>query len=272
MSDPSTANATHYIHEKNKSSPVVVYSKTTCSLSDTVLTLLASLTPTFPCAIVALDTLPPSAPTASALQEAFLALTKSITTPHVFIGGAFVGGCAEVVSSHASGELATRIAAATAAAARDEADLFVDEKIAAAPVVVWAKKGCRFCGDVLTRLAGIEPRFACEVVMVDGRPEVREEVVRRTKCFTVPQVYVGGVFVGSGKEVAEKHESGELARLIAAAVEGRGRAADAVEAGPARDSSVERAVQEGCEGGGDDDKKGLKRSCNETTAGAAGSA
>ncbi len=49
-------------------------------------------------------------------------------------------------------------------------------------------------------------------------PDVREGVKRFSDWPTIPQVYVGGEFVGGSDIVAQMHESGELRELIDAAL------------------------------------------------------
>jgi monothiol glutaredoxin len=57
--------------------------------------------------------------------------------------------------------------------------------------------------------------FATVNVLAD--PEVREGVKQLTKWPTIPQVFVGGKFIGGCDIVKEMDASGELAKLVAAA-------------------------------------------------------
>jgi monothiol glutaredoxin len=53
-------------------------------------------------------------------------------------------------------------------------------------------------------------------------PEVRQGVKDFSNWPTIPQVYVGGEFLGGSDILAQMHESGELGEVIEAAVSGGG--------------------------------------------------
>jgi monothiol glutaredoxin len=56
-----------------------------------------------------------------------------------------------------------------------------------------------------------------ETVNVLADPAVREGIKTFTSWPTIPQVFVGGKFIGGCDIVREMHASGELAKLVAAA-------------------------------------------------------
>lgn len=98
-------------------------------------------------------------------------------------------------------------------------------KIAAAnagtPVVVWSKKYCGYCDRVLCLLASIEPHFPVKVFQLDEMPDgsdVHAALLELTSCMTVPQVFVGGTFIGGCTETTELHTNKQLTPAIAAAV------------------------------------------------------
>ena len=58
---------------------------------------------------------------------------------------------------------------------------------------------------------------AFETVNVLADPEVRQGIKEYSSWPTIPQLYVGGKFVGGCDIVTQMHESGELAKELAAA-------------------------------------------------------
>ena len=98
----------------------------------------------------------------------------------------------------------------------------IDREVKSHPVVVYMKGTPRFpmCGfsaatvEVLDEL-GV-PYKAVDILAEAGK---REAVKAYTKWPTIPQVFVGGKFIGGCDIVREMHGRGELAPLIRAAVE-----------------------------------------------------
>ncbi|CDP03824.1 unnamed protein product [Coffea canephora] len=89
--------------------PVVVYSKTWCSYSSEVKTLLKKLG----CEplVIELDQLGPQGPQ---LQKVLERLTGQHTVPNLFIGGKHIGGCTDTVKLHRRGELESLLSEASA--------------------------------------------------------------------------------------------------------------------------------------------------------------
>lgn len=91
------------------------------------------------------------------------------------------------------------------------------------PVVIYMKGTPRFpmCGfsaatiEVLNEL-GV-PYKAVDVL---AEPEKRDGVKHFTQWPTIPQVFVGGEFVGGCDIVRELHARGELATIVRKAIEG----------------------------------------------------
>ena len=99
-----------------------------------------------------------------------------------------------------------------------EAARFVDELLAAGaePVVMFALEWCEFCWSVrkLFSRCGIEYR-SVDLDSVayqenDWGGRIRRALRARTACPTIPQVFVGGRFIGGCTEVFDAWRSGEL--------------------------------------------------------------
>jgi monothiol glutaredoxin len=96
----------------------------------------------------------------------------------------------------------------------------IDREVKSHPVVVYMKGTPRFpmCGfsaatvEVLDEL-GV-PYKAVDILAEAGK---REAVKAYTKWPTIPQLFVGGKFVGGCDIVREMHAKGELAALVKAA-------------------------------------------------------
>ncbi len=85
---------------------------------------------------------------------------------------------------------------------------------AVSDVVVYTTDRCSFCVRVkmLLDLRGIE----YEEINLAGNPAGFVELARRTGMMTLPQVMIGGTFVGGYRETAEADRSGRLAELLGA--------------------------------------------------------
>ena len=77
-------------------------------------------------------------------------------------------------------------------AARRQAYTPIAEIVAAAPVVVFSAEGCPYCDEAKTALIGASIDFK-EISASDWQ---REQLRKLTGSRTVPQVFVGGEFVG----------------------------------------------------------------------------
>lgn len=71
---------------------------------------------------------------------------------------------------------------------------------------------CGFSASVVSVLSQYVPKF--ETVNVLASPEIREGIKEYSKWPTIPQLYIGGKFVGGSDIVKEMHESGELAAML----------------------------------------------------------
>jgi cysteine synthase A len=112
--------------------------------------------------------------------------------------------------------------------ATSEARAFVEQAVGRTdpPVVIFALKWCEFCWSVrkLLDATGIAHRSfeldSPEFDRDDRGGKVRAALAERTASTTMPQLFVGGEFVGGCDETFDAYKSGELQRkLIAAGIE-----------------------------------------------------
>jgi monothiol glutaredoxin len=96
----------------------------------------------------------------------------------------------------------------------------IEQEVQSAPVVIYMKGTPRFpmCGfsaATIEVLDEIGVPFKAIDILAEG--EKREGIKAFTKWPTIPQVFVGGEFVGGCDVVREMHARGELEPLIRAA-------------------------------------------------------
>jgi monothiol glutaredoxin len=75
---------------------------------------------------------------------------------------------------------------------------------------------CGFSAATMEILEDLGVPFATTDVLAD--PELRDELKRYSNWPTIPQVYIGGKFVGGCDIIRELYESGELQTMVKAAV------------------------------------------------------
>jgi monothiol glutaredoxin len=97
---------------------------------------------------------------------------------------------------------------------------WIDAQVKGHPVVLFMKGSpasplCGFSANAAGILSGYGVPLHHVDVILD--PDVREGVKSYTAWPTLPQVFVGGEFVGGSDILRELHESGELKELIAKA-------------------------------------------------------
>jgi monothiol glutaredoxin len=97
----------------------------------------------------------------------------------------------------------------------------IREQVTGHPVVLYMKGSPQFpqCGFSATATQLLKMAGAQEVYTVDvlQNPEIREGIKQFANWPTIPQLYVGGEFVGGCDIMKEMFQSGELQKLIAAA-------------------------------------------------------
>jgi monothiol glutaredoxin len=94
---------------------------------------------------------------------------------------------------------------------------FIDEVVKGNPVVIFMKGAptapqCGFSASASGILSSYGKPYAHVNVLAD--PDVREGVKSYTSWPTIPQVFVGGEFVGGADILKQLHDSGELKAMI----------------------------------------------------------
>jgi monothiol glutaredoxin len=100
----------------------------------------------------------------------------------------------------------------------------IQEAIRSHPVVLFTKgtKDMPMCG-FSRRTIGIFQEIGrpFETVDVLADPQMRHVLSAHSNWPTIPQVFIGGQFIGGCDIVTEMHEKGELEPLVEAAFEGK---------------------------------------------------
>jgi len=95
----------------------------------------------------------------------------------------------------------------------------ISDLLASSPVVLFMKgtrqrPQCGFSAEVVEILNRLQPSY--ETVDVLDSPELRDGIKEFSQWPTIPQLYVGGQFIGGCDIVREMNASGELQNLIGA--------------------------------------------------------
>ena len=99
----------------------------------------------------------------------------------------------------------------------------IEQLIGSSPVFVFMKGNklmpqCGFSNNVVQILNALAVPFETFDVLSDM--EIRQGIKDFSEWPTIPQVYIGGQFIGGCDIVREMHAKGELAPLVRKAVEG----------------------------------------------------
>jgi monothiol glutaredoxin len=100
----------------------------------------------------------------------------------------------------------------------------IDREVKANPVVIYMKGTPRFpmCGFSAATVAVLDELgvpFKAIDILADGAK--RDGVKAYTQWPTIPQVFIGGKFIGGCDIVREMHAKGELAPLVQAATQAK---------------------------------------------------
>lgn len=79
-------------------------------------------------------------------------------------------------------------------------------------VVMYSTRFCPFCMRARALLA--ERHIPFKEIAVDGNPELRAEMTRKSGRYTVPQIWIDDVHIGGCEELMELEFSGELDRML----------------------------------------------------------
>jgi monothiol glutaredoxin len=98
---------------------------------------------------------------------------------------------------------------------------YIADVVKSHPITVFMKGSpsmpqCGFSANAAAILSGYGHAFKHVDVIAD--PEVRQGVKEFSNWPTIPQIYVGGEFLGGSDILAQMHQSGELGEVISAAV------------------------------------------------------
>ena len=97
----------------------------------------------------------------------------------------------------------------------------IDETVKNSPVVLYMKGSrmmpqCGFSAATVNALESLGIEFSYVNVLADE--EIRQGIKEYSNWPTIPQLFIGGEFVGGSDIVLEMHRKGELAPLVQNAV------------------------------------------------------
>lgn len=84
-----------------------------------------------------------------------------------------------------------------------------------AQVVMYSTRFCPYCMRARALLDGKGVSYTD--IGVDGRPELRRQMVERSGRYTVPQIWIGEQHVGGYDDIALLDRQGRLDQLLSAA-------------------------------------------------------
>ncbi len=84
-----------------------------------------------------------------------------------------------------------------------------------AQVVMYSTRFCPYCVRARALLEGKGVSYTD--IGVDGRPELRTQMVERSGRYTVPQIWIGEQHVGGYDDIALLDRQGRLDQLLSAA-------------------------------------------------------
>lgn len=101
----------------------------------------------------------------------------------------------------------------------EDLDAYVQHKIAGADVMVFAKSYCPYCRHTRSLLQEIVPAgVSVDIVNLDEMhedgPLIQMELMTTTGQRTVPNIFIGGEFVGGDSDFTKLHESGKLQEMF----------------------------------------------------------
>ena len=80
------------------------------------------------------------------------------------------------------------------------------------PVVIYSSDWCPYCTRAEQLLA--KKGVAFEEIKVDGKPDVRAEMIRKARQTSVPQIWIGDVHVGGCDDLHALERAGKLDALL----------------------------------------------------------
>jgi glutaredoxin 3 len=80
-------------------------------------------------------------------------------------------------------------------------------------VVVFSKENCVYCVLLQKDLDSMQIPY--KKVMIDNNTNIKEQLIEFTKCKTVPQLFIGGKFIGGYNDFTRLCGTGRLEQLLA---------------------------------------------------------
>jgi glutaredoxin 3 len=81
-------------------------------------------------------------------------------------------------------------------------------------VIVYSSDYCPYCSRAKQLLSS--KKVAFEEIVVDGKPQLRSEMIKKAGRTSVPQIWIGSVHVGGCDELYALERAGKLDALLAA--------------------------------------------------------
>lgn len=78
-------------------------------------------------------------------------------------------------------------------------------------VTVYSKDYCPYCTMAKNLLRGLNIPF--EEIDITHSPEIMDELVKKSRMMTVPQIFVGDLCLGGYDNINELHKKGKLLEL-----------------------------------------------------------
>ncbi|KRZ70925.1 Glutaredoxin-C6 [Trichinella papuae] len=205
--------AKQFILETVQKYPVTVFSKLTCPFCTKAKEMFNFYElPKEKYTIVELD----GRPDEELLKEVFQSMTGARTVPRIFINGQCIGGCDNMTKLHQSGELGRMLEELGLMSASALTVLL--SLIRIYPVVIFSQSNCRYCTEVKDIFQWYcLPRGSHITVQLDREERSRyfkEALHYLTGLKTVPQVFIGGQFIGDAEIIKRIHCNGVLQEML----------------------------------------------------------
>jgi len=81
-------------------------------------------------------------------------------------------------------------------------------------VIVYSSDYCPYCSRAKQLLSS--KKVAFDEIVVDGKPQLRSEMIKKAGRTSVPQIWIGSVHVGGCDDLFALERAGKLDALLAA--------------------------------------------------------
>tara|TARA_B100001057_G_scaffold439346_1_gene472460 strand:+ start:720 stop:980 length:261 start_codon:yes stop_codon:yes gene_type:complete len=79
-------------------------------------------------------------------------------------------------------------------------------------IVMYSSLLCPYCSAAKVLLSKLKLQY--EEILIDNKPEVKEQMIKKSKRQTVPQIFFGTKHIGGYDDFEEKYKNGEIFKLI----------------------------------------------------------